>query len=333
MSTRYVLTRLLFAAVVLWTAATLNFVLPRLSGKDPIRERLAQQAEFGSVQAGGEEMVRAYDAKFGLDRPLWAQYLTFLGDLARFDLGYSMAYYPKPVGRIIAEALPWSIGLLAMTTLVSFTLGTFVGALLAWPPAPRWIGYLAPPLITLSAIPYYLLGLLVAFVFAYALRWFPGSGGSSIGGTGGWSWASAADVARHAVLPAMSIVLASVGAWALSMRATMVTTHGEDYLIFGEAKGLTGRTLFLNYAVRNSLLPQTTSLALAMAYVVSGAVLVEVAFAYPGIGLVLVDSIRHFDYTTIQGIVLTIITALSLLTLLLDLALPLLDPRVSYRHS
>lgn len=335
MSIRYLLGRLLFVVLVVWTAATVNFVLPRLSGKDPIRERLAKQAEFGGaiLTAGSEEFVREYNARFGLDRPLWEQYLTYLGDLARLDLSYSIVYYPKSVWRIIADALPWSLGLLGVTTLLSFTLGSLIGALLAWPRAPRWLAYLAPPLITLSAIPYYLLALMLVFLLAYGLRWFPGSGGHSIGADVGWSGAFAADVLRHALLPALSIILASIGSWALAMRAMMVTTQGEDYMAFGEAKGLRPQTLFLHYGLRNALLPQTTALALAMAHVVSGAVLVEVVFAYPGLGLTLVEAIRLLDYTTIQGIVLMIVLALSLLTLLLDLALPLLDPRIVYGRA
>jgi peptide/nickel transport system permease protein len=320
--------------LIAWLAATLNFFLPRLTGQDPVRVKLLQQAQLGGhVQAGIDEMVKEYDRRFGLDRPLWTQYLSFLRDAARLDFNYSIANYPRTVNSMIAEALPWTVALLGTTTVVSFALGTFLGALLGWPRAPRWMRWLMPPLWALHAIPFFLLGLILIYLFAFRFPVLPMFGGYSAGAFPAFTGPFVLDLLRHAILPALSIVLVATGGWALSMRGMMVTTQGEDYVIFAEAKGLRSLTIFLRYCVRNALLPQATGLALALGQIVSGAVLVEVIFGYPGIGTVLFQAIRENDHFLIQGIVFTVIIALGLATLILDAIYPLLDPRITYRKA
>lgn len=334
MSASYLLRRAGVFLLIAWLAATLNFFLPRLTGQDPVRVKLLQQAQLGGhVQAGIDEMVKEYDRRFGLDRPLWAQYLTFLRDAARLDFNYSIANYPRTVNEMIAEALPWTVTLLGTTTVVSFALGTFLGALLGWPGAPRWMRWLMPPLWALHAIPFFLLGLILIYLFAFRFPVLPMFGGYSAGAFPALTLPFVLDLVRHAILPALSIVLVATGGWALSMRGMMVTTQGEDYVIFAEAKGLRSLTIFLRYCVRNALLPQATGLALALGQIVSGAVLVEVIFGYPGIGTVLFQAIRENDHFLIQGIVFTVIIALGLATLILDAVYPLLDPRISYRKA
>ena len=334
MSASYLLRRIAVFLLIAWLAATLNFFLPRLTGQDPVRVKLLQQAQLGGhVQAGIEEMVREYDRRFGLDRPLWVQYLTFLRDAARLDFNYSIANYPRTVNEMIAEALPWTVALLGTTTVVSFALGTILGALLGWPRAPRWMRWLMPPLWALHAIPFFLLGLILIYVFAFWFPVLPMFGGYSAGAFPALTVPFVLDLVRHATLPALSIVLVATGGWALSMRGMMVTTQGEDYVTFAEAKGLRSLTIFLRYCVRNALLPQATGLALALGQIVSGAVLVEVIFGYPGIGTVLFQAIRENDHFLIQGIVFTVIIALGLATLVLDAVYPLLDPRISYRKA
>jgi peptide/nickel transport system permease protein len=330
----YLVRRVGVFLLIAWLAATLNFFLPRLTGQDPVRVKLLQQAQLGGhVQAGIEEMVKEYDRRFGLDRPLWVQYLAFLRNVVRLDFNYSIANYPRTVNEMIAEALPWTLALLGTTTIVSFALGTFLGALLGWPRAPRWMRWLMPPLWALHAIPFFLLGLILIYVFAFRFPVLPMFGGYSAGAFPALTLSFVADLVRHAILPALSIVLVATGGWALSMRGMMVTTQGEDYVTFAEAKGLRSLTIFLRYCVRNALLPQATSLALALGQIVSGAVLVEVIFGYPGIGTVLFHAIRENDHFLIQGIVFTVIVALGLATLILDAVYPLLDPRISYRKT
>ena len=320
--------------LIVWLAASLNFFLPRLSGQDPVRTKLLAQASLGGYVSGGiEDMVKVYEQRFGLDRPLWRQYVSYLDDIAHLDFNYSIANYPRTVNELIGDAIPWTLALLGTTTLVSFALGTFLGALLAWPGAPRWMAWLMPPLWALHAIPFFLLGLILMYLLAFQVPLLPIFGGYSAGATPGLRWDFIADVLSHAILPALSIVLVATGGWALGMRGMMVTTMGEDYVTFAEAKGLARSTVFLRYCVRNAVLPQITALALALGQILSGAVLVEVIFGYPGIGALLFQAIRENDHFLIQGIVFTVIVALGFATLVLDIVYPWLDPRITYRRS
>jgi peptide/nickel transport system permease protein len=330
----YLAGRLVQFVVILWGAATLNFFIPRMAPGDPIRTRLLMMSRTGSIsQQSIEEMVKAYDKQFGLDQPVYVQYFRYLWDAAHLEFGYSLTQYPAKALALISAALPWTIGLLLVATLFAFTLGTMLGALMAWPKAPRAFNYLIAPLLTLSSVPYYLLGLVLVYLFSIEQRLFPLSGGYTIGTFPNLSVAFLVDVAHHAILPALSIVLAAVGFWALGMRGMMVTTEGEDYMVMAEAKGLPDRWIFFRYALRNAILPQFTSLAIALGTVVSGSVLVEVVFGLPGIGTLLYKSITGSDFFVIYGIVFIIIFAIALATLIIDLVYPLLDPRISYRNS
>lgn len=327
----YLVKRIFLFFVIVWAAASLNFFLPRIGGGDPIRSKLLQQAAAGgAAQTGMNQMVEVYQEKFGLNDPLWKQYLTYLSGIFRLDFGYSMANYPTTVAQVMRTAIPWTAGLLFTATILAFIIGTILGALVAWPRSPKWIRYLLPPLLTLSAVPFFLLGLLLVYVFAFKLQWFPLFGGYTPGTFPAWNIDFAKDVLRHSILPALAILLAQIGFWAIGMRGMMVTAEGEDYMTFGEASGLKGSTLFTHYAMRNALLPQTTGLALSLGQVLSGALLVEVIFNYPGIGGVLYFSIRQFDYFVIQGIIFTVVLGVAIATLVLDLIYPLLDPRIKY---
>ncbi|MEZ4620236.1 MAG: ABC transporter permease [Caldilineaceae bacterium] len=335
MSLRYVLGRLLFFFVVVWAGVTLIFFLPHLApGRDPVRERLGMMAAMGGMNAENvDRLAKAYEEKFGLDLPLWKQYLNYINDIAHFNLGYSLAKFPTRVVDVIAPAVPWTIALLSVSTLIAFTLGTILGGLLAWEGAPRALRLFLPPLFTFSAIPYYLLGLILIYVFAFRLKWFPLTGGSQILTMPSLTFGYVIELIYHSILPACSIVLASIGFWSLSMRGMMITVEGEDYVTLAEAKGLPSGRVFLWYAMRNALLPQTTALALSLGTILSGSLLVEIMFNYPGIGSALFSAITGFDYFVIYGIVFFIVVAIALATLVLDLIYPLLDPRIRYQKG
>jgi peptide/nickel transport system permease protein len=327
----YLVKRFGLFVLIIWLASTVNFFLPRLGGQDPIRAQLGAQAAMGGrTQTGMKELIAEYDSRFGLDKPLIEQYLTYLGDTLRLEFNFSMSSYPTKVIDIIWRSLPWTIVLLTVTTVMAWTMGTLLGALLTQPNAPRILRFILPPILTLSAIPFFLLGLLLIYVLGFQLKWFPLAGGYDQGLLPGLDPKIILNMAYHSILPALSIILASIGFWTLGMRGVMISTQGEDYLLFAEAKGLRGRTIFLRYAIRNALLPQLTALALALGNIVSGAVLVEVVFQYPGVGSLLYQSIRASDFYMIQGVVFMIIVAIGLATLILDLIYPLLDPRISY---
>jgi peptide/nickel transport system permease protein len=334
MTAMYVLRRIGLFLVIVWTAATLNFLAPRLTGKDPIEQQLLRQtAQGGSVEAGIADISRVYRQKFGLDQPIWVQYRDYVANVGTLDFGYSISNYPETVDAILLEALPWTIGLLLTSTLIAFVIGTLLGAIGGWPKAHAAVQWLMPPLLTFSAVPYYLLALVLLEIFAFQLRLLPIYGGYSAGTIPAMTPQFALNVLGHSFLPALSIVLAGIGSWAVGMRAMMVGVQGEDFMLMAEAKGLKGSTIFFRYAIRNALLPQATSLGLALGQILSGAVLVEVVFGYPGIGTVLYHAIQDFDYTVIQGVVLTVILAISGVTLVLDLVYPLLDPRIVYRRA
>ena len=335
MSLNYVVKRILLYFLIVWVGVTITFFLPRLApGRDPVGERMGMLAATGGVNLEAiEAMVEAYRAKFGLDQPLWRQYLNYLSDISRLDFGFSLAMYPARVLDLIAIALPWTISLLTVSTLLAFTLGTLFGGLMAWPKTSRYFQYLISPFLVLSAIPYYLLGFILIYLLAFQLKIFPLGGGSQYGTLPSFTWSYMVDVLYHSILPALSIVLAGMGFWALGMRGMMVTTLGEDYVTLAQARGLRGSRIFLRYALRNALLPQTTSLALSLGTILSGSLLVEVIFRYPGIGTLLFKAISAFDYFTIYGIVFFIIVTIGLVTLILDLVYPLLDPRITYEKS
>jgi peptide/nickel transport system permease protein len=330
----YLVRRLVQFLIVVWGAATLNFMVPRLAPGNPVRERLmSAMTQPGPMQQGVEEMVRAYNVQFGLDQPLWVQYFKYMGAVLRLDLGYSIAQYPTRVLPLIMGALPWTIGLLTVATVLSFGVGTLLGALVAWPRAPRVFSYVVPPMMALSSVPYYLLGLILVYVFCLVVPVFPISGGYSIGTQPRLDLAFVWDLIRHATLPSLSLIITGIGLWALGMRAMMVTTEGEDFMTFADAKGLKPRRVFLAYGVRNAILPQVTSLAIRLGHVVSGAVVVEIVFGYPGIGSLLFQAIQGSDYFVIYGVVFITVMAITIATLIIDLSYPLLDPRISYQRA
>ena len=240
----------------------------------------------------------------------------------------SFANFPETVTTKLLNALPWSLGLLAVATLVAFSVGSILGALLAWPGTGRGIRALVPGLMVLTSIPFYLLAIILIYLFAVIWKILPPAGGMDTIRIARLDWGTLLDVLRHAVLPLMAIILGNVGFWALGMRSQMVSVLGEDYITFAEAKGLSPWRVFFWYGMRNAMLSQVTALALAMGSVLSGAVLVEVIFNYPGLGSLLYVAIRGQDYFVIQGVVLMLIVALAGLLFIVDLIYPLLDPRI-----
>jgi len=277
--------------------------------------------------------VQAYETKFGLDRPLWQQYGSYMNDMLHGDLGFSISNYPKTVWELILEGLPWTMGLLLTTTLLAFVIGSLLGALMAWPKASNLFRYILPSLLIFGAIPAYVIALTLIYFVAFRWKLLPIGGGYGIGMFPGFNIGFIKDVLVHSMLPALALVLAGAGGWAIGMRGMLVTIQGEDYMTFGEAKGLKNWRLFYRYAVRNALLPQVTGLALALSFIVSGSVLVELVMGYPGIGTLLARSINQLDYFMIYGIVFVIITGIAITMFIMDMIYPFLDPRISYESS
>ena len=322
--------RLIFLVIVIWAASTIVFFIPRLSDKNPVRERFAQLAISGGFSPKDLDVIIAsYNTKFGLDKPLWQQYTDYMSSIARFDLGVSYNKYPKTVMGLIMDSLPWTITLLLVTTILSFVIGNLLGAIAAWPHAPRWVRNMATPFILFQGVPPVLLGVLLLFFIGFRLKLAPLGGAYSTGVIPDWSSpAFVWDVIWHQILPGLALLLGSVGGWTLGMRGMGITIQGEDYVNFAEHKGLSASTIFKDYYLRNALLPQVTGLALALGTVVSSAIVIESQFGLPGLGRVLNDAIRSNDFLVIYGIVLFVTIAVATLMVLMEFAYPLLDPRI-----
>ena len=324
-----VVRRLLFLVVVVWTASTITFFVPRLSERNPIRERFAELARTGGFSpADLEAIIDSFSKQFGLDKPLYQQYLDYMWSVIRLDFGYSLNSYPATVTELIAQSLPWTIGLLLVTTIISFVIGNLLGAVAAWPRAPTWSRNFALPFVLFMGVPPVLMGVLLVFFLGFQLQLLPLGGAYSIGIVPEWTWTFALDMLRHQILPALALVLGTIGLWVLTMRGMGITIQGEDYVNFAEHKGLNGLRIFRDYYLRNALLPQVTGLALALGTVITSAIIVEAIFSLPGVGLLLINAIRANDFPVIYGIVLFITISVAVLMTLLEFLYPVLDPRI-----
>jgi peptide/nickel transport system permease protein len=328
---RHLLRRLAFYLVALWAAVTLNFLIPRLAPGNPAQAMLFRLKGKASPQA-----IHAINILLGINThdSLLAQYGQYLNNLLHGNLGVSITYLPTPVSQVIAQDLPWTLVLVGVTLVISFVVGTLLGALVAWRHGSKLDTILPPVFTFLSAIPYFWLALIFLYFFAFYYNWFPTYGGYDADTTvPGWSPDFLLSALQHAILPAITIIIGSIAGWILGMRNTMITTLSEDYVLMAEAKGLPERRIMLTYAARNAILPNITSFALSLGFVVSGALLTEIVFSYPGIGFALLQAVDNLDYPLMEGIFLLIVVAVLVANFLADLAYVVLDPRVRHERG
>lgn len=319
--------------LTIWLGTTLIFVIPRLAPGDPVAAMLSRLEASAPQVDDSAAIIEAWRARFGLDAPWHIQYLRYLRNAFTFQLGYSLSYFPTEVEDIVRRGLPWTLGLLSLATIFAFILGNAIGALLAWRRTPGLARTLLPLSLIFTSIPPFMLGILLLSVFAFGLEWLPFAGGYGRGLEPGVNVAFMLSVLKHGTLPALAIVITTMGFWALGMRGMMVTTDGEDYMVLAQAKGLRPWRIFLLYGVRNSILPQVTALALSLGAIAGGSVIVEYIFTYPGMGYMLYLGIVNTDYTLIQGIVFFLIVGVALAVLIIDLLYPLIDPRITYQRG
>jgi peptide/nickel transport system permease protein len=322
---RFVLRRAGFFLLTLWVAITLNFVLPRLMPGNPAL------AVIGKFKGGiSPQALKALDAEFGVNthQSLVGQYFRYLGDLATGKLGESLTYQPgASVARIILDAIPWTLGLVGVTTILAFIVGTGVGILGAWRRGGRLDSIMPPIFVILTAVPPFWLGLVLILFFGVKLGWLPYIDAYSITSTPAFNWAFISDILEHAILPASALLIVTVGTWTLTMRNNMITTLAEDYVRMARAKGLPGRRIMLDYAARNAILPNVTGFAMSLGFVVSGAILIEEIFNYQGVGFMLLQAVQNDDYPLMQALFLLITVAVLVAILLSDIATAILDPR------
>lgn len=320
---RYFARRIAFYLFTAWAAVTINFFIPRLIPGDPVSALVnGMRGQINSDQ------IASLTVLFGLDKQesLWSQYWHYLGQLAHGDLGISFGNFPVPVTTVMAQSLPWTVALIGVTTVLAFLIGTLLGVFAGWRRG-SWVDGLLPATTFLSSIPYFWLGLIAVAFLTGPGSALPTSGGYDPGLIPDWDMIFINSVLRHAVLPALTIIVASIGGWLLSMRNMMVTVTAEDYITVAHAKGLSERRVVLNYAARNAMLPSVSGFGMALGLVVGGTFLVEYVFSYPGLGLQMLHAIAKHDYPLIQGIFLVVTLAVLAANFLADLAYMVLDPR------
>jgi peptide/nickel transport system permease protein len=321
----YVFRRLGFFLLTLWVALTLNFALPRLMPGNPAT------AIIGKFRGGiSPQAVKVLEAQFGVGthQNLVAQYFRYLGDVATLKFGVSLTTQPgTSVGRMMLDAIPWTLGLVGITTVLAFILGTGIGIVSAWWRGGRMDSLLPPIFVIMTVIPYFWIGLVLILIFGVKLHALPYFFSYNFALTPGFNAAFIGNVAEHAILPAFTLLITTIGVWILTMRNTMITTLAEDYVRMARAKGLPGHRIMLDYAARNAILPNLTGFAMSLGFVVGGAVLIEEVFNYQGVGYLLLQAVNNTDYPLMQGLFLLITVAVLFAILLSDIATAILDPR------
>lgn len=323
---RYLLRKAAWYLAVLIVAVFLNFLLPRLIPGNPVDTIVAQLGRGGvegdSLRAIHEHYVHA----FGLDKPMWQQFLVYLNHLIHGDLGQSFALYPAPVRGLIDDALPWTIAMQLPAILLGWIVGNLLGAAAAYKGGWADRGAFLGALFT-SSIPYYCLAIILLYVFAVYFPVLPASGGYTAGNIPELTPAFIADAASHYWLPFLSLVLVFIGTQAVGMRSMAIYELGSDYVSYGRGLGLRDRTL-VRYIFRNGMLPQITGLALSIGTLVAGALLTELVFSYPGLGTLLFTSISQNDYPVISGITLIITVAVLAANFCVEIVYGIIDPRI-----
>lgn len=322
---RHMIRRVGFYVAALWASVTLNFLIPRLTPGNPAEAAIARLHGHG-VSA---RSLQALEALYGVSHDSWwTQYWNYINDMLHGNLGVSFTSL-EPVTTVIGRDLWWTLALVGAAVIISFVVGTILGVIVAWRHGSVMDTALIPFFTFISAVPYFWLALALLYFLGYVQNWFPLNGGYDVNSvTPGWNVPFFASAFQYALLPAFTIVIGSIGGWMLGMRNTMITTLSEDYVLLAEAKGLPTRRVMIAYAARNAILPNITSFTLSLGFVVSGSLLTEIVFNYPGLGYALLQAVENLDYPLMQGLFLVISLAVLIANFLTDLLYVALDPRV-----
>jgi peptide/nickel transport system permease protein len=318
---RYLARRGALFLITLWAALTVNFIIPRVM---PGNEATAVLGTFRGVNPAA---LHALEIQFGTNthQSVLADYFDYLRNI--FSGQFGVTSQGVPVMTEITSKLPWTLGLVGITTVIAFAIGTLVGIYSAWRRGGRLDSILPPTLFIVSTIPVFFVGLLLIYVFGIKLGWFPTEGNYTIGATPEWSLSFVWDVLKHAFLPGLSLVIVTAGLWVYSMRNNMITTIAEDYVKTARAKGLPSRRIMYDYAARNAILPNLTGFAMQLGYVLGGAIVIEYLFSYPGLGYLFYTATTNHDLPLMQGLFLFYTLAVLVCVLIADLVTAALDPR------
>lgn len=323
--------RIGFYIVTLWVTISLNFLLPRLMPGDPADILIAKMQRAGEIN---ETTILSIKKLLGSDdRPMLEQYFEYWGKLFQGDLGVSVTKFPEPVSDLILAALPWTVILVGLATIISFVLGVGIGAIVGWRRG-TWVDHLVPSATVLQSIPYFWLALVLLFVFSVTNPIFPVFGGYDVfefPDGPEQSWAFIGDAVYHGILPAITIVLSAVGGWLLGMRNMMVSTLAEDYILTAEAKGLRRSRILWMYAARNASIPSIAGFSISLGFVVAGSIVMEQVFSYPGVGKLMFMAVNNNDFALMQGVFLVITVVVLAANFVMDLVYGFIDPRA--RHN
>ncbi|ATG54695.1 peptide ABC transporter permease [Brachybacterium ginsengisoli] len=329
---RYIIQKTGWYLIALVAAVGLNFLLPRLVPGNPVDVIVSNLSRGGSVTSEQQKQIyESYVQEFGLDQPLWQQFLTYVGKVFSGDLGTSFAYYPASVNDLIGQALPWSIAVQLPAILIGWVLGNVVGAIAAFR-GGNWDRSVFTSSLFLSAMPYYCLSILLLYGFAVVAGIFPVGGAYSLGLTPEFSAAFLWDAISYYWLPFLSLVIVFIGGQAVGMRSMAIYELGGDYVNYARAMGIRDNRI-TQYIFRNAMLPQITGLALAIGTLVGGALITELVFSYPGVGLLLFNAIASNDYPVIQAVTLIITVAVLLANFAVEIVYGLVDPRIRAAQS
>ncbi len=321
---RYILRKTGFFFLTLWAAVTLNFIIPRLMPGNPAENLVARFQ--GQIS---DKALRAIEIAFGLNvhESMINQYFEYLGNTLRGNFGTSLVYFPTPVIKIIDQSLPWTLGLFGLSTIIGFVIGTLLGIYVAWRRESNVSSVTLVSALFVRSFPYFWFGLILLYIFGFMLGWFPlGGAYSTKTSLNGLSYVIS--VIHHGFLPALTIIISSLGGWLLTMRNNMISVLVEDYITVAEAKGLKERDIMLKYAARNAILPSITGFAMSLGFIVGGAILTEIVYSYPGMGYILYQSVIGQDYPLMQAIFLMISLSVLLANLVADILYGFIDPRV-----
>ncbi len=327
---RFLLRRLGFFVLTLWAAMTINFLIPHMMPGSPAQVLKAKLNHSGRIAS--PEQLNALLASFGFDphAGLFSQYITYLKDMVTFNWGVSIggSSLGASVTSMIRQALPWTLGLVGVATIMAFVIGTLIGIVAGWRRGGLLDGIVPPVFVVTSALPYFWVALVSIVLFANgAHALLPNDGNYDLGLHPEWSVHFIANVLRHAILPAGTILITAIGGWILTMRNNTITTLAEDYVRMARAKGLPNRRIMFDYAARNALLPNLSGFAMSLGYVIGGTILVEYVFNYPGLGHMFYLATAGTDYPLLQALFMLVTVAVLVCVLLADFAIFLLDPR------
>lgn len=320
---RFLLKRLGFYLIAAWAALTLNFILPRTMPGDPATTMFSS---FRGLLK--PEQLESIKKAYGLsDAPLWRQYFQYLNSVLHGDFGISLAHFPEPVTGVIGAAIRWTILLGLVSLLMSFLIGTALGAIGAWRRGKALDSIMPPVLMFLGSFPHFFLALIILFGLGLTLNWFPYNHAYGDFMTPSFSFGYAGSVLYHLVLPAGTIVIVAIAGWMMRTRNTMIGVLADDYLMVAEAKGLSQPRILIRYAVRNAMLPNITAFGMDLGFILSGQLLTEIVFSYPGLGYQLLQAVQTLDYPLMQALFLMITATVLVANLLVDVLYVRLDPR------